>query len=69
MTTEPMQTHTLPEYGLSFTANKKYKTIINKISHFAKIKNFLKQIYNKHLKMHIIILKLLTTKQKQQDRY
>ena len=38
MTTEPMQTHTLPEYGLSFTANKKYKTIINKISHFAKIK-------------------------------
>ena len=49
MTTEPMQTHTLPEHGLSLTANKKYKTIINKISHFAKIKNK-KQIYNKHLK-------------------
>ena len=36
MTTEPMQNHTLPEYGLSLTANKKYKTIINKITHIAK---------------------------------
>ena len=69
MTTEPMQTHTLPEYGLSFTANKKYKTIINKISHFAKIKKLSETDIQQALKNAYNNLKLLTTKQKQQDRY